>query len=116
MDGRFCVLFLLQCHTFRLLPIVHLDLLVPNGGWNLMSKSMPRPRRVSTTFCCRSLNGWFISDGFISLDFYQKLAKPDKTFELGCGKPANQRLSGGDAVAEPPTLDDGFVCYVGFVT
>lgn len=50
------------------------------------------------------------------LFFITKHAKPDKTFELGCGKPANQRLSGGDAVAEPPTLDDGFVCFVGFVT
>ena len=50
------------------------------------------------------------------LFFITKLAKPDKTFELGCGKPANRRLSGGDAVAEPPTLNDGFVCFVGFVT
>lgn len=50
------------------------------------------------------------------LFFITKHAKPDKTFELGCGKPANQRLSGGDAVAEPPTLDDGCVCFVGFVT
>ncbi len=50
------------------------------------------------------------------LIFYQKLAKPDKTFELGCGKPANRRLSCGDAVAQPPTLNDSFVCFVGFVT
>jgi hypothetical protein len=45
-----------------------------------------------------------------------KLAKPDKTFSLGNGKPANRRLSGGDAVAQPPTPNDGFVCFVGFVT
>ena len=50
------------------------------------------------------------------LFFYHKTCKPDKTFELGCGKPANWRLSGGDAVAEPPTINDGFVCFVGFVT
>ena len=71
---------------------------------------------MSTTFCCRSLKGWFISDGFIFLFLITKLAKPDKTFLLGCGKPANRRLSGGDAVAQPPTPDDGFVCFVGFVT
>jgi hypothetical protein len=70
---------------------------------------------VSTTFCCLSLKGWFISDGFIVLVFNHKTYKTDKTFELGFGKPANRRLSGGDAVAQPPTLNDGFVCFVGFV-
>jgi len=45
-----------------------------------------------------------------------KLAKPDKTFFHGRAKPANRRLSGGDAVAQPPTLNDGFVGFVGFVT
>jgi hypothetical protein len=51
-----------------------------------------------------------------------KLSKLDKTFLLGCGKPAHhseldseRRLSGGDAVAQPLTPDDGFVCFVGFV-
>ena len=48
--------------------------------------------------------------------YFTKHSKPDKTFFLGQGKPANRRLSGDDAVAQPPTLNDGFVCFVGFVT
>ena len=45
-----------------------------------------------------------------------KLAKPDKTFFHGRGKRPTGPLSGGDAVAQPPTPNDGFVCFVGFVT
>ena len=48
--------------------------------------------------------------------FITKLAKPDKTFLLGSGKRPTGTLSGGDAVAQPPTLNDSFVCFVGFVT
>jgi len=48
--------------------------------------------------------------------FITKLAKPNKTFLLGSGKRPTGTLSGGDAVAQPPKLYDGFVCFVGFVT